>query len=51
MISLGMESSYVKSSSAGDDFGEDEFISVESSPGKDEFLADEIISLESSPAP
>ena len=40
---MKMISSPVKSSSAGDDFGEDDIISVKSSPGGDDFEEDEII--------
>ena len=46
MISLEMISSRVKSSSAGDDFGVDDIISLKSSHPEDDFEADDFIACE-----
>ena len=46
MIQLAMISYHVKSYSAGDDLGQDDFISAKSSPGEDDLVGDEFISCE-----
>ena len=46
MISLEMISSHMKSSSAGVDFGQDDFILLKSSPAEDDFVGDDFISCE-----